>query len=229
MKPVPVNSVAIIVPFRDRGGDPLRAANLERVVHHWSLFPAPLIVADDSRTGDAPFNRSAAYNRGASQTDAHILIYTESDMLIHYDQIDKAIAMATERVGLVVPFTERRELNAEDSELVRTLKKAPPNCEHYERIGNNYGCINIISRPTLQPSDNSTNPLKAGLTMIAPCGKPSKKLPHLPGSSMDLLTTCGIAHRSRRRDQRETLPRRYVTIAECSCTRRRKPLNRSGI
>lgn len=150
MKPVPANSVAILVPFRDRGGDPLRAANLERAVHHWTLFPAPVIIVDDGRTGTAPFCRSAAYNRGAAQTDADILVYTESDMLIHYDQIDKAAALAAESLGLVVPFTERRELSAEDSHLVRALKKSPPKCVPHNCTATNYGCINVVSRASLQ-------------------------------------------------------------------------------
>lgn len=144
---------AIIIPFRDRGVDPLRAANLERVIHHWSLFDGEVIIADDGRSGAAQFNRSAAYNRGAARTEADMLVYAEADMLIHYDQIDKAVRLAGEKPGLVVPFTHQKKLSPSDSERVRALKISPPSCTpmpHPFGETNNYGCINVLSRATLQ-------------------------------------------------------------------------------
>lgn len=168
--------VAIIIPFRDRGLDPLRQANLENVLWHWDLYRAPVIVTDDGRTGNSPFCRSATYNKGAAQTDADILIYTEADMLIHYDQIDKAVALAAEQPGLIVPFTRQKKLSPRESEQVRAgiapihfdCPLSQPKPDHGDGncptcgflfstacrrlVGgepDNYGCINVISRETL--------------------------------------------------------------------------------
>lgn len=143
-------TVAVIIPFRDRGRDPLRQANLDRVLHHWKGFGAPVHVVDDGRSGDAQFNRHAAYNHAATLTDADILVYTESDMLIAHHQIDEAIA-AARTPGLVVPFTARHELDPRDSERVRAHQVQPNDCRadvvmpKPRRIG----AINILSRTTL--------------------------------------------------------------------------------
>jgi hypothetical protein len=107
-------TVAVIIPFRDRGTDPLRAANLTRVLEWWSGFGRRDHHRQRRTQGDAQFNRHAAYNKAAAQTDADILAFVESDMLIDFTQMDEAIDMAA-TPGLVVPFTERHELGAEDS------------------------------------------------------------------------------------------------------------------
>jgi len=113
------DSVAVVIPFRDRGIDPRRAANLKRVVGQWQAYNfAPMIVSD-GREGSAQFNRSAAYNTAARHLDAQVLIFAESDMLISPSQITIATAMAVESPGLVVPFTEYRYLSAKDSVKVR--------------------------------------------------------------------------------------------------------------
>lgn len=145
------------MPFRDRGKDPLRSANLERCLKWWRDFSdqtgTPIIVADDSREGDAQFNRSAAYNSGSAQTDADILVYVESDTLIPYQQIHTAIEMAASRVGLVVPFTHQKKLTATDSVLVRGELKEPEDCVHDRHPygeTTNYGCANVLNRRTLE-------------------------------------------------------------------------------
>lgn len=147
-------STAFLVPFRDRGIDPLRQANLDRVLHHWSLWSpggGEWLVVDDGRDGDAQFNRSAAYNRGVAVADADVYVFTESDMLIRYDLIEEAIALALESPGLVVPFTQYRYLSADDSESVRL--GAQPDEFTPELIldnGSSIGAINVVSRETMQ-------------------------------------------------------------------------------
>jgi hypothetical protein len=146
-------STAIIIPYRDRGKDPLRAANLERCLEWWAGFGAPVIVADDGREGDAQFNRSAAYNRGTAQTDADMLVYVESDTLIPYEQIHQAIEMAQRRLGMVVPFTHQKKLSETDSVLVRGREKEPADCiptRHPYGENTNYGCCNVLSRRALE-------------------------------------------------------------------------------
>lgn len=143
-------SVAVIIGFRDRGADPRRQENLKYVVNWWGPLGAPVFVVDDGRTGGAQFNRSGAYNRGAARTDADILIYAEADMLIYYyPQIHEAIRLAREAPGLVVPFTQRRELTPEDTDLILQGAATVSGCEPASVQDANYGCINVLSRETL--------------------------------------------------------------------------------
>lgn len=141
-------SKAVIIGFRDRGTDPLRSANLGCVLERWLEF-APTNVISDCQTGVAQFNRSAAYNRGAAAAHVDVLIFAEADMLIDFNQIDEAAAMAADRPGLVIPFTHRHDLTSEDSELVRAGRKNPADCTAGMIQHTNYGCINVLSRETL--------------------------------------------------------------------------------
>jgi hypothetical protein len=143
---------AVIIPFRDRGTDPLRQLNLACVQYHWvnEHGITPRIVSD-GRDGDQQFNRSAAYNHAANTTDADVLVFTEADMLISPRQIREAIALATETVGLVVPFTERHEFGPDDSARIRDHTKQPNQC-HAEVVKpkpRRTGAINVLSRDTL--------------------------------------------------------------------------------
>jgi len=142
-------TAAIVIPFRDRGIDPLRRQNLDRVLKHWADYPAEIHIVDDGRSSDQPFNRSRAYNHGAAVTDADVLIYTESDMLIPFEQINQAVDQAFTAPGLVVPFTEYRYLSPEDSERVRQCEVEPQDCEPAYARGGSIGAINVISRHTL--------------------------------------------------------------------------------
>lgn len=145
-------SVAVIIPFRDRGTDPLRSANLTRALEWWSSFAADINVVSDGLSDGAQFNRHKAYNQGASQTNADVLVFVESDMLIAFDQIDKATALATKTPGLLVPFTERHEFGPEESASIRDHTKQPTEC-HAEVIKpkpRRTGAINVLSRETLR-------------------------------------------------------------------------------
>lgn len=144
---------AILIPFRDRGKDPLRPANLERCLKWWEGFDAEVHVVDDGLDGDAQFNRSAAYNKAAAATSAQVLIYVESDTLVPYDQVRSAVTLAATTPGLVVPFTHQKKLSAADSVLVRDALKEPADCipdRHPYGETTNNGCANVISRHTLE-------------------------------------------------------------------------------
>lgn len=144
------NRIAVVIPFRDRGSDPLRQANLDTVLDHWKAYTRTPLVVSDGGYGDAQFNRSAAYNRGAEQTDADVLIFTESDMLIDFDQIDEGVCLARQSRGLVVPFTLYRYLSPEDSAWVRAGELHPLDAtpETTMENGQSIGAINIVSRET---------------------------------------------------------------------------------
>lgn len=137
----------VVIPFRDRGIDPLRALNLKRVIEHWDQ---PVLVVDDGRT-EGQFNRSAAYNR-AARTDADVFVFAESDMLIDHQQITDGITLAAAELGLVVPFTQYRYLSPHDSERVRNYDADPMWCTPSTVMdnGTSIGAINIVSTETLQ-------------------------------------------------------------------------------
>lgn len=146
------STAAIVIPFRDRGIDPLRWANLVSVIEWWDQSPwgEPWVVGD-GRSGDEQFSRSAAYNRGAKLDDADVIVYTEADMLIPYEQVDAAIRLAAARPGLVVPFTKYRYLSPEDS--VRVRGGCSPDFMEPERVmsnGRSIGAVNVVSRETLE-------------------------------------------------------------------------------
>lgn len=144
---------AIIIPFRDRGRDPLRQKNLDTVLKYWEDFGVPVYVVDDGRTGDAQFNRSAAYNIGSQlAAKADILIYTESDMLVPYEQMREAITLANEAPGLVVPLTDYTVLSERDSADVRSGYIKPEDCTPESVRGNgvSVGCVNVINQYTLE-------------------------------------------------------------------------------
>lgn len=102
----------IIIPFRDRGLDPRRGANLEVVVAWWFVHGWEVTIMDDGLSGDAQFNRHRAYNRAVDKfPETDVFVFTEADMLIHPDQIKEAVVAAHTKPGLVVPFTQYRYLS----------------------------------------------------------------------------------------------------------------------
>lgn len=146
-----MTSTSVIVPFRDRGTDPLRSLNLTRVLEQWSSFGSEVLVVSDGGTGAESFNRHRAYNRGAKQASGDVLIYAESDMLIRFDQIDQAVELAAEKPRLVVPFDARHELGPEDSQRVRNHQTNPENCTAsvVKPKPRRVGAINVVSREAL--------------------------------------------------------------------------------
>lgn len=143
--------VAVVVPFRDRGADPFRVANLARVEAHWLDSGIPVHVVGDGLGDTAQFNRHAAYNRGRQIAgDPDVIVYAESDMLIDYPQVWEAIRLASEAPRLVVPFTSYRYLSYADSAKVRA--GSAPDVFAPESVRDNgeaVGAISVVSRATL--------------------------------------------------------------------------------
>ena len=148
-----MTTATICIPFRDRGIDPLRKANLDRIVTHWQLGGYTPTIVTHGRDGDAQFNRSAAYNAGIQACpDTDVFVFTESDMLIDYRQISEAIHAARARTGLVVPFTQYRYLSPSDSTGVRASNLTPGACRPTSVMdnGSSIGAINVVSRATME-------------------------------------------------------------------------------
>jgi len=168
----------VFIPFRDRGLDPRRAANLEVVMAWWYAHGFDPRVVSDGLEGDAPFNRHRAYNDAVSgNPDVLTFVFTEADMLIHPDQIHLGLDAASMRGGLVVPFTQYRYLTDDDTVSIRdeyhdrptsTLARMwalPPDDprsvfqiepESTMDNGSSIGAVNIVSRATLQKTGGFT-------------------------------------------------------------------------
>lgn len=148
--------VSVVIPFRDRGNDPNRSANLRRVTSHWSTCPyleewgGGLHVQGDGRGGDELFNRSAAYNLAIKSLDSDVYVFTESDIIIDFDQIKDGISAGLDHPGLVVPFTRLLDLDADATDKVRRWECCPQNLP--SRLRRSYptvGAVNIVSRTTM--------------------------------------------------------------------------------
>jgi hypothetical protein len=111
-------------------------------------------VVDDGRAGDAQFNRSAAYNRGLELVRGRgvgVVIYTESDMLVPWEQIEAGVEAAAAGPGLVVGFTSYLYLSKLDSARVRggeSPKHMVP--ESTMDGGRSIGAVNIVSLDTMR-------------------------------------------------------------------------------
>lgn len=140
----------LVIPWRDRGLDPYRAQNLQRVLEHWEASPWSPMVVDDGLGSDEPFNRSAAYNRAAAQTDADVLVFSEGDLLVPYNQISQGIELATADLGMVVPFSRFMEIDSDYSVLVRSRRLEPEKAPAKQIRGDrqSIGAVNILSRAT---------------------------------------------------------------------------------
>lgn len=145
---------AFVIGFRCRGRDPLRRANLQFVEQYVRrLELGPVHVVDDGRAGDEQWCRHAAYNKGAQAafgSGADVVTFYEADMIVPRNQLATAIALA-QNGGLVIPFTERRELGPSESEQLRAGTKSPAECvpDAVKLHPRRSGAINVISRRTL--------------------------------------------------------------------------------
>lgn len=142
----------VSIPFRDRGLDPLRPANLAYVADYWTGYSCEVQVVSDGRDGDALFNRGAAYNRAFSSAgDADMFIFAESDLVVDFDQIDRAVEMAAESLGMVIPFSWFMAIGEEDSARVRAFEIYPEDALASPVKGHrrSIGAVNVVSRRTL--------------------------------------------------------------------------------
>ena len=161
----------VFIPFRDRGLDPRRGANLDVVQAWWYAHGFEPVIVNDGMAGAAQFNRHRAYNRAVSgNPDVDVFVFTEADMLIHPDQIAQAVEKAVEKPGLVVPFTQYRYLSDEMTEYVRDMYydstvadltdwwSRPVVAEGVFALaaesvmddGKSIGAVNVVSRETLE-------------------------------------------------------------------------------
>lgn len=144
---------SVIIPFRDRHTDPLRAANLARVLEHWESFhPSPWVVSD-GRTHKELFNRSSAYNRGiaAVDPDTEVFIFAESDMLCPPEQIFEGVQLAEIEFAMVVPFSTYAYQGPENSAMIRAGVLQPQELKPQWQMKDcrSIGAINIVSRRTM--------------------------------------------------------------------------------
>jgi len=140
----------VIVPFRDKG-DPWRAKNLGTVLEHLDQCGFDPHIVDDGRTGQAPFNRSAAYNRGIQAHPADVWVCHEADMLIDPEQLTTAVELAAAQPGLVVPFNTRNELSRTDTERVhRGADHRAFTPEYVMGDGRSVGAVNVVSAATMR-------------------------------------------------------------------------------
>ena len=142
------STVAVIIPFRSRGNDPLREQNLARVVVEWRENGYDPIVVSDGRRGSDAFCRSAAYNQAVEMLEADVYVFTESDLIIRPEAIEMAVDLAVKEPGLVIPFSEFRSLSEKDSRLIRNSVTDPSNCLTSVVRGyrGSIGAINVVSR-----------------------------------------------------------------------------------
>jgi hypothetical protein len=167
-----MSNVAVIIPFRDRGIDSRRKANLDVVQAWWFAHGFEPQIVDDGLSGDAQFNRHRAYNRAVSRNpEADVFVFAEADMLIHPNQIRGAILLADDEWGLVVPFTQYRYLSNEVTARIRnnyhdlsaeelaewwSLDVSAPASvfgikpESTMEDGSSIGAVNVVSRGTLE-------------------------------------------------------------------------------
>lgn len=148
-----MNSHAFVIPFRDRGLDPLREANLAYVFDYLvGLGLGEVHVVSDGLEGAAQFNRSRAYNHAAKLVHADVITYCESDMIVPKAQLAEAISMAAEKPGLVIPYWTYHYLSAFDSTLIRAHKQEPSDCtpESIMDDGRAVGAVNVLSRVSIE-------------------------------------------------------------------------------
>ena len=142
----------VIIPYRDRRKDWRRQANLDSAVCWWREQGCiePIIV-DDGRRGSAQFNRSAAMNRGAALADTDIIVFSEADLLVPFDQILEGVKLAAEKPGLVVPFSRFMAMTEVDTNLVRERTLHPADAEADQVRGDcqSIGAVNIVSRESI--------------------------------------------------------------------------------
>lgn len=164
--------VKVVIPFRDRGKDLRRGANLEVVIAWWYSHGFSPVIVGDGLEGDTQFNRHKAYNKAvAAFPETEVFIFTEADMLIPIDQVAVGVRLAQRKPGLVVPFMQYRYLsdevtaNIRDSyndltseELAQWFAKPSINPASIFSIvpestmenGKSIGAVNIVSRETLE-------------------------------------------------------------------------------
>ena len=170
--------VQVIIPWRDRGIDPRRSANLDVVLGWWWAHRANPYIASDGGNGADQFNRHRAYNAAVERfPETDVFIFSEADMLVPIPQIEKAVQQALAGPGLVVPFTQYRYLSDETTGRLRDYYHDSKqsdlaawwglssynessmfgmDAESTMDNGRSIGAINVVSRETLERTGGFT-------------------------------------------------------------------------
>lgn len=93
-------TAAIVIPWSDTDC-PHRLAARDRVHSHLATHLPDWPIVE---CGPTPFSRSAALNMGMEFTDAEVVVTLDADLLIRPSALRKAVELAAERPGLVIPF-----------------------------------------------------------------------------------------------------------------------------
>lgn len=147
-----LNETLVVIPYRNRG-DERRTRNLRLVLDHMNPLACVTVMSDGGRDRDQ-FNRSRAYNRGvvaARHGGFTSIIFCEADMIVPHDQLAKGVREALASPGLVVPFTERRELSDEWTDVFSQTGSDPFLMEPEKVYDNGFsvGAVNIVSLRTM--------------------------------------------------------------------------------
>lgn len=102
----------ILIPYRPDNGHRDRIwAHLKH--HHWNNHT--VIVGTSP---DGPFNRSAAINQAAKQTDWDVAVIADADTWTPHNQLQTAIKQATETGKLTAAFTAVVELTQQCTDTI---------------------------------------------------------------------------------------------------------------
>lgn len=99
-----MTSATVIVGYRDQGS-PARRLSYQHVLDHLRRYD--LVVTDPP---GEPYSRAAAFNQGALQSRADVLVLHNPDVVIPPSQLDAAILLAELAGVTVYPFTRYHEL-----------------------------------------------------------------------------------------------------------------------
>ena len=93
--------VAVLVPRRSDGG---RRDDLWKFCEAWWRREHPDFKLIEGHHDGGRFNRAAALNSAAAQTDAEILIAADGDVIVPTAQVEEAVKIAAETGQAVLPY-----------------------------------------------------------------------------------------------------------------------------
>lgn len=145
-------NIGIVIPWRS-SGDPDRDANCEYVVRYYQSH-ATVALVDDGREAGQQFNRHAAYNRGlrwARAAGCDVVLWNEADTILPWENVVLAARTALDQPGMVLPYTERHELGATQTQSVLAGEVDPftPRGETVYSDGSSIGQASVTSLHTM--------------------------------------------------------------------------------
>lgn len=131
-------SVAVVLAYRDTGDEDRRAAHRHVVDRVWS--PYTLIEAD---TSVPLFSRAGAFNAGAEQASADVLVFADADVIPGPGAVDEAVRIATQNDCTVYPYTNYVRLT---QDATRALLDGGWAGEFEWTIDNSVGALFVVKR-----------------------------------------------------------------------------------